>query len=106
MLGSARFVLEVCNGMQPLAPGMALSVVKINFLHYALYMFLICTAVLIGVSLLTTPPPAEKLRGLTFATASDHDAPKEHESSTSRMISVLFSVVLVLTLLYLWWHFR
>ncbi len=39
----------------------------INFLHFALFLFLVCTGVLIGVSLLTPPPPEEKVAGLTLA---------------------------------------
>ena len=42
---------------------------EINFLHIAIALFAISTLVLVGVSLVTSPPPAEKTSGLTFATA-------------------------------------
>ncbi len=43
----------------------------INFLHFAILLFAICTVVLVVVSLLTPEPSREQLRGLTFATARE-----------------------------------
>ena len=40
----------------------------INFLHFAVVLFVICVAILIGVSLVTAPPPPEKVEGITFDT--------------------------------------
>ena len=42
-----------------------------NFLHYAILMFVICSGVLVVVSLLTPAPDRRKLAGLTFATVDD-----------------------------------
>jgi SSS family solute:Na+ symporter len=106
VMGGARFILEVWHGISPFGPGFILSLVRINFLHYAVIMFAVCTAVLIAVSLATAPPPREKVRGLTFATATDHDAPEERESAGSRRISIIATAVLIVTLVYLWYHFR
>jgi SSS family solute:Na+ symporter len=43
----------------------------INFLHFAVLLFAICTVVLVVVSLLTPAPSRGKLAGLTFATAEE-----------------------------------
>ena len=40
----------------------------INFLHFAVLLFVVCTAILIAVSLVTAPPPPEKVEGITFDT--------------------------------------
>lgn len=105
-LGGARFILEVWNGIAPFAPGFLLWLVKINFLHYAVIMFAICTAVLVGVSLATPAPPEARLRGLTFATV-DRELDAAHRGSARvRAWSIFFSVVLIATVVYLWWHFR
>ena len=40
----------------------------INFLHFAVLLFVLCTAILIAVSLMTAPPPPEKVEGITFDT--------------------------------------
>ena len=51
-LGAFRFVMELkerATGV-PLTSGPAAWPVNMNFLHYAIFMFVICSAVLIGVS--------------------------------------------------------
>lgn len=66
VLGMGRLVLELTQG----ADGGSLQwFVSINFLHFAILLFAICTVVLVFVSLLTPPESDEKLAGLTFATA-------------------------------------
>ena len=76
-LGIGRLALEAANG--PTGDGLAdgslwATLAEINFLHIAVGLFLVCTAVLVTVSLLTAPPPAEKTAGLTFATAEQPTA--------------------------------
>ena len=105
VLGTIRFVLEVQNGMQPLQAAWAQSWVAINFLHYALFMFLICTGVLVAVSLATPAPSREQLAGLTFATATE-GVVAENESPALRNASIFLSIALVVILMALWIHFR
>jgi solute:Na+ symporter, SSS family len=105
-LGGTRFILEVWNGISPFESGFLLRLVQINFLHYAVIMFIICTAVLVGVSLATPAPSDEKLRGLTFATTPREVDPAKRGSPRARAWSIFFTVVLVATVIYLWWHFR
>ncbi len=109
VLGGVRFMLEVWHGMRPFEQGWIVTLVKINFLHYAVYMFLICTAVLVIVSLLTPAPAREKLRGLTFATASDVDEQTKLEygdSTLLRKASWFFTIALIVILMSLWYYFR
>ena len=71
-LGVGRLALEVANGTgkDGLAAGSLLeTLAETNFLFVAIGLFLACTAVLVGVSLATAPPPAEKTDGLTFGSA-------------------------------------
>jgi len=111
VLGGVRFILEVWNGIQPFGPGWILTLVKINFLHYAVYMFLVCTAVLVIVSLLTPAPSRRQLRGLTYATAADtgeEGATVAEVGDTPRLraASWFFTLLLILTLISLWYYFR
>lgn len=46
----------------------------LNFLLFAVALFLVSTAVLVGVSLATVPPPDEKVAGLTFGRAEEPTA--------------------------------
>ena len=76
-LGLGRLMLEVANGpdRDGFADGTLLATLaEVNFLHIAIGLFIICTVVLVVVSLATTPPPAEKTAGLTFATADQPTA--------------------------------
>lgn len=68
VLGMARLVLELSKGA--LAEGGFLYwYADVNFLHFAIFLFAVCTAVLVVVSLLTPAHSDAKLAGLTFATA-------------------------------------
>ena len=86
-----------------------------NFLHYAIFMFVVCSAVLIGVSLVTPAPDRKRLAGLTFATVDDKmDAvpvgtsvrKPARETPLERRLNVIFSLLLVATVIGLWIYFR
>ncbi len=68
VLGIGRLVLEINKDS---LSGSLLAFAEINFLHFAVFLFVICTLVLVVVSLGTPEPSREKLAGLTFATASE-----------------------------------
>ena len=68
VLGAARFLLELGYAGQQMAPGLLQTYVRMNFLHFAVVMFVICVAVLVGVSLATPAPDRRKVAGLTWAT--------------------------------------
>ena len=71
VLGAARFLLELRYAGQEMAEGLLQTFVRMNFLHFAVVMFVICVAVLIGVSLASAAPDRRKLAGLTWATAGE-----------------------------------
>ena len=66
VLGMGRLILELTKGSQS---GWLFWYADINFLHFAILLFAVCTAVLVVVSLLTPAEREDKLAGLTFATA-------------------------------------
>ncbi len=68
VLGMLRLFAEL---FKPSLSGLVYDYADINFLHFAILLFVICCAVLIGVSLLTPPPPGFKVAGLTFETADE-----------------------------------
>jgi SSS family solute:Na+ symporter len=73
VLGAARFVLEIMDRLPggPFENRLLRALIDLNFLHYAIIMFVICCLVLIGVSALTPPPERKKIAGLTFATVGE-----------------------------------
>ncbi len=72
VLGMGRLVLELNKGR--LGDGLLFYIATINFLHFALLLFAVCTGILVVVSLLTRPVPNEQLRGLTFQTVEKEAA--------------------------------
>ncbi len=76
VLGALRLVLELANGADRtgLAAGSIWeAIAEVNFLHFAIILFVVCLIALVGVSLRTKAPPIEKTRGLTFGTAEASD---------------------------------
>ena len=73
VLGAIRLVLELMNGAEQdgLPDGVLSAVSEFNFLHFAVVLFVVCVIILITVSLMTDPPPPEKVGGLTFETADE-----------------------------------
>lgn len=100
VLGMGRLVAELNKGR---LDGLLFTFADINFLHFAIVLFVVCTLVLVVVSLLTPPPPAEKLAGLTFATAGP--TPDDAAATASRGTDLLTSAGIVAAVLGLWIYF-
>jgi len=116
VMGSVRFILEIADraGSGHFTSPVARWLIDINFLHYAILMFVICALVLAGVSLLTPAPERRKLAGLTFATVDDKletvavpmQRKPAHETAAEHRVNIVFSLALVATVVGLWIYFR
>src|SRR5881628_2843038 len=119
VLGAVRFIFELMDraaGGHAFDNAFLRGLVGMNFLHYAILMFVICCAVLVGVSLMTPAPERRKLAGLTFATVDEkmdvtpltpsatYKPPAE--TALEHRINIAFSLALVATVVGLWIHFR
>src|SRR6266496_2091735 len=116
VLGAVRFVLELrVKAGHALDPSLSW-LVDMNFLHYAIFMFVICSLILVGVSLATPAPDRKKLAGLTFATVGEKmdivpltpSATYKPAAETARehKINIVLSAALFLTVVGLWIYFR
>ena len=116
VLGTLRFVFEVVDKTHRLESPAIRWFVDMNFLHYAIFMFVVCAAILAIVSVMTPPPPRRKLAGLTFATVDEkiettavpgvRVRKPAAESPAQYRINLAASAVLVLTVVILWIYFR
>jgi SSS family solute:Na+ symporter len=113
VLGTVRFVFEVLDRTRHYDSGAIRWLVDMNFLHYAILMFVVCTFVLIGVSMMYPAPERKKIAGLTFATVGEKlattDVSTPHlqrETRTERLFNLAFTGVLVATVVGLWIYFR
>jgi SSS family solute:Na+ symporter len=114
VLGTVRFVLEILDKTSHYTSPAVRWLVDMNFLHYAIFMFVVCTVVLFAVSLVTPAPDRRKLAGLTFATVDDKidvapvsGAPAlARETATEHKLNLAFTVLLLATVIGLWVNFR
>jgi SSS family solute:Na+ symporter len=113
VLGTVRFVYELLDKTNHYQSAAIRWLVDMNFLHYAIFMFVVCTAVLIGVSMMYPAPDRKKLAGLTFATVDDKlDAVAlttphlARETRTEHFVNLAFTGVLLATVIGLWIYFR
>jgi solute:Na+ symporter, SSS family len=113
VLGAVRFIMEVLDKTAHYTASPIRWLVDMNFLHYAIFMFVVCTAVLIAVSMVFPAPDRKKLAGLTFATVDEKmdtvDVSVPHlarETPFERQMNIAFTAVLIATVLVLWIHFR
>lgn len=100
VLGAIRLILEINNKISPLENEILRFVASINFLHYAIILFAISILVLVIVSLLTEKPEEKQIAGLIF------DKSKITEKNKWTIVNIVMSIVLVFTLITLWWIFR
>ena len=77
--------------------------VGINFLHFALYLFLLCSVIMVGVSLMFAPPPEQKLDGTTYNSSIENffEARKSDIILTAGLIVVVAMVWLMFSPLVL-----
>jgi solute:Na+ symporter, SSS family len=115
LLGAFRFVAELMAAQGSKFSGFVAWLVGMNFLHYAIFMFVVCSVVLIGVSLMTPAPDRRKLAGLTFATVDEkmdtiplHGIARKpaRETPTERIVNIVASLGLLATVIGLWIYFR
>jgi SSS family solute:Na+ symporter len=115
ILGMGRLAAELAKGS---LSGWILLYADINFLHFAILLFLVCTTALVLVSLATPPPPYQKVAGLTYALADAsptsgaeaHPPPKpspavQDSDPRWRRMDLILSVLLALCVGLIWWYF-
>jgi solute:Na+ symporter, SSS family len=117
VLGALRFILELQDRSGTrLSSSLGRAIVDANFLHYAIFMFVVCSLVLIVVSYMGPAPDRRKIAGLTFATVNEKmdivqvtpSAPVRpvHETRTEHRVNVIFTALLLATVVFLWVYFR
>ncbi len=77
----------------------------INFLHFALFLFVICSIVLVVVSLLSPEPDESRLAGLTFSTADALPGSQDESDPIWRRKDLRLSVLLLMCVGLIWIYF-
>ncbi len=103
-LGMLRFILEVIHKNTPFTNPFLRTMIEMNFMHFAIILFVISVLLLIVVSLSSERPAQHKLDGLTFAYAGNlpDDEPYKIENRARRRQNMVASIILGIMLLVLW----
>ena len=98
-LGMLRLVAELNKSY---LNGWLYSFANLNFLYFAIFLFLVCIAAMIIVSLLTDMPVLSKIQGLTYATTVSEDKAKSRASWNYRdvILSIVVVLIIVCILIY------
>ena len=96
-LGMGRLALEVFGDR---LGGLPLRFASINFLHFAAMLFVVCSAILVAVSLATPKPSEEKLADLTFGTTSGDFDSDPRRRRTDAILSVVLAALICAVWLY------
>jgi SSS family solute:Na+ symporter len=100
VLGMGRLVAEI--GKQNLSGAMR-AYADVNFLHFAVLLFVVCSVILVVVSLMTAPPRAEKVEGLTFAARKR--VTEDEPSRRWRGRDTILSLGIVASVVAIWIYF-
>jgi SSS family solute:Na+ symporter len=110
VLGLLRLILELVNGVAKtgLPDGTIWAwIAEINFLHFAVLLFVISTAVLAGVSAFTAAPTPAQLGGLSYGAATQGlPSGVQPAGAEGRRIDLGMSVLLAALIGVLWIIFR
>ena len=100
IIGALRFATETAVKSGWISWQPLVRFAGINFLHFAILLAVICAVIMVLVSLVTAPPPEEKL-GI-FAKRMEK---RITEEPRAHRINVLLSVLLVVVVLAIWAYF-
>ena len=105
VLGSARFILELNRGSALAQSPLVAPLVTMNFLHFAIVLFVVSSVLLVLVSLASQPESLARLRGLTFKTLESAYIPSSARSQQLFRVHLLSTVFLVVFVIGLWVYF-
>lgn len=99
ILGMARILLEI--NKESLS-GILYTFANLNFLYFAILLFVFSVALLIIVSLLTAKPSEEQLNGLTYSTtvAVDRTASRASWTTSDLVLSIFVVVFIIAVFIY------
>jgi SSS family solute:Na+ symporter len=111
LLGAFRLAVDtpVSLGLGAVADGYAAGsllwiVNNVYFQYYSLFIFVVSSLVMIGVSYLTAAPAEERIRGLTYATVTAGDREASRSSWNRRDVVSSGLVLLLIVLAYLYFR--
>lgn len=97
VLGMSLLLLDIFKAN---LTGVLLQINETNFLHLAIFLFVICATILIIVSLLTEKPTEGQTANITYEKGA-----MKVEGDKSRKKDLVLTLVLIVTIFMLWFYF-
>jgi SSS family solute:Na+ symporter len=99
IIGMLRLIAELSKSH---LSGWLYTFADVNFLYFCVYLFLTCIAIMVVVSLLTSAPLVDKIRGLTYATTVSEDKQTSRESWNTRdvVLSLVVLAIIAVVMVY------
>jgi len=106
-LGAMKFIIDILYRSFGYRGGFISYLGEVNFLHFAIFLFLVSLIIMIVVSLNTKAPPKDKVKGFTLKYANEivKDEAYKLESGKYRKINLIATGGLVLILSVYWFIF-
>jgi solute:Na+ symporter, SSS family len=102
VLGAARFILELNRDSALAQSGLIAPFVTMNFLHFAVFLFVVSSVLLVVVSLASEVPDRLRLRGLTFKTLESSYIPATERARGLFRIHFVSTIALTVFVIGLW----
>lgn len=105
VLGMAKLTVEAVVMSQGIAEGPLKAIADFNFLYASGVLLVISVIIVIGLSLMTEPPPEEKTVGITWGGLSAEDRQAIRESWNGWDVAASFVVFALVVGMYLYFSF-
>ena len=104
VLGMVKFITDILYRSFEVRGGFVSFLGEINFLHFAIFLFLISILLMIIISKVTAAPAKEKLKGFTLKYANDIVKEEEYKKESGRYIKLnLIATALLILILSVYW---
>lgn len=106
-LGVMKFVADILYRSFQVRVGLISFLGEINFLHFAIFLFVISLILMFVISLSTKPPGKDKLKGFTLKYANEivKDEAYKQETGKYKKLNMIATALLVLFLSVYWFIF-
>ncbi len=105
ILGMTRLVLNIFESSLNPDTWIYRVFVEPNWLHYEIYLFILCLAIIVVVSYFTRPAPAKKLDGLTYSTtALEHKAETRASWNHWDVINTVIIIAVIIGFYIYFWN--
>jgi SSS family solute:Na+ symporter len=105
-IGFLRLILELTYGTNLQGMGMFSPIVSINFLHFSIFMFLFCTAIILTISYLPESSKKSKVSSIKYLAPNSFSelavSLSPDSSKSSLRINVMMSAFILLVIIGLW----